>query len=79
MLVRLVVRRAELLRLLEATLQSAQLKKSQSETETILLVEDEPTLRKVVAGWLRASGHRVLEGSDGQDGLEVGEAALRLD
>ena len=71
MLTRLVVRRAELRRLLEASWQPAAPKESDSSKETILLVDDEPALRQVVAGWLRGRGHKVLEASDGQEGLEV--------
>ena len=41
--------------------------------ETILLVEDEAELRKVVAECLRESGHQVLEACDGQHGLQMAE------
>jgi len=79
MLTRLVVRRADLRRLLAAswqpepqgTDQLLKLKEPDAEVETILLVDDEPALRKVIARWLREHGHRVLEASDGEDGLEV--------
>ena len=64
MLVRLVVRRAELRRMAQANWQPASLMQLDLGKETILLVDDEPTLRKVVAGWLRGSGHRVLEASE---------------
>jgi CheY-like chemotaxis protein len=70
---RLVFRRADLGRLLEANWQPAPPKRSDFEKETILLVDDDPALREVVAGWLRGGGHRVLEASDGKDGLAVAE------
>ena len=71
MLVQFVVRRAELRDLLTASWQPAQVKESASKAETILLVDDESSLRQIVAGWLRGRGHRVLEASDGEDGLQV--------
>jgi CheY-like chemotaxis protein len=79
MLVQLVVRRAELRRALEAnwqpkaqgSCQPARLQEPVPEAETILLVDDEPALRKAIACLLRGCGHRVLEASDGQNGLEV--------
>jgi CheY-like chemotaxis protein len=39
--------------------------------ETLLLVEDEPAVRRLLAGVLRDRGYRVLEASDGQEGLRV--------
>jgi CheY-like chemotaxis protein len=39
-------------------------------TETILLVEDEDSLRAVVADTLRANGYVVLEAHDGSNGIE---------
>jgi len=41
--------------------------------ETILLVEDEPDIRDLVAEVLRASGYTVLEAQDGEDALRVVE------
>lgn len=35
---------------------------------SLLLVEDERTLRGLVAQFLRASGHRVVEAADGEEG-----------
>jgi signal transduction histidine kinase len=39
--------------------------------ELVLLVEDEPAVRAVLASFLRAEGYHVLEAVDGLDGLEV--------
>jgi len=37
---------------------------------TLLLVEDEHCLRKLVAQFLRGAGYRVVEACDGQEGVE---------
>ena len=39
--------------------------------ETILLVEDDPTVLQVTARMLRQNGYTVLEASDGQDALRL--------
>jgi CheY-like chemotaxis protein len=40
--------------------------------ESILLVEDEGPLRKLIGDALRANGYRVLEAKDGQAGIDLG-------
>ncbi len=42
-----------------------------SNTETILLVEDETAVRTTIALMLRRAGYTVLEGSDGREGLNL--------
>jgi PAS domain S-box-containing protein len=42
--------------------------------ETILLAEDEPAVRVVVARTLRSSGYQVLEAGDGAEGVAVAQA-----
>ncbi len=37
---------------------------------TLLLVEDEPLLRRLVASFLRDTGHEVIEAADGREGVE---------
>lgn len=37
----------------------------------VLVVDDEPTVREVVAGYLRRDGHDVMEASDGTTALEL--------
>lgn len=42
-------------------------------TETILLVEDEPLVRKMVAESLRQYGYKVIEATDGEEALRIAE------
>ena len=37
----------------------------------VLVVDDEPTVREVVAGYLRRDGHEVFEAADGTTALEL--------
>ena len=39
--------------------------------ELVLLVEDEPAVRSVVASYLQREGYEVLEAADGLEGLEL--------
>jgi two-component system cell cycle sensor histidine kinase/response regulator CckA len=41
---------------------------------TVLVVEDEPSIRELAARTLRAAGHRVLEAGSGETGLAVARA-----
>jgi PAS domain S-box-containing protein len=45
-------------------------------TETVLLVEDEPALRRLIRRMLEGRGYRVLQASNGEEGLRIGEARL---
>jgi PAS domain S-box-containing protein len=42
--------------------------------ETVLVVEDESAVRRLIVEVLRAAGYRVIEAADGDDGLRVAEA-----
>jgi PAS domain S-box-containing protein len=44
------------------------------ETETILLAEDEPSLRRLIARVLRTQGYTVLEAADGNEALTLAQA-----
>jgi PAS domain S-box-containing protein len=43
-------------------------------TETILLAEDEPSLRRLIARVLRTQGYTVLEAADGNEALSLAQA-----
>ncbi len=44
------------------------------DTETILLAEDEPSLRRLIARVLRSQGYTVLEAADGNEALALAQA-----
>ena len=44
------------------------------DTETILLAEDEPSLRRLIARVLRTQGYTVLEAADGNEALALAQA-----
>jgi PAS domain S-box-containing protein len=43
-------------------------------SETILLVEDEGSLRELIREWLEGAGYTVLEGRHGAEALQIGES-----
>lgn len=43
-------------------------------TETVLVIENERTVREVIADVLAMHGYRVLEAADGQEALRISEA-----
>ena len=48
-------------------------------TETVMVAEDEPVLRKMVSTMLRKQGYKVLEAKDGMDGLrQLHESGLQI-
>ena len=47
--------------------------------ETVLIVDDEPTIRLLVADILSEAGYRVIEGEDGPAGLRALAASPRVD
>ena len=47
---------------------------SPQQTETILLAEDEPSLRRLIARVLRTQGYTVLEAADGNEALTLAQA-----
>jgi two-component system cell cycle sensor histidine kinase/response regulator CckA len=48
-------------------------------SETVLLVEDEDAVRKLVHSILQRNGYRVLEAKDGADALRIAEQQLAID
>ncbi len=50
-----------------------------SSSETILVVEDEPALRRLVCRLLRARGYKVLEAANGNEALRVAAEQPRFD
>ena len=47
--------------------------------ETILVIDDEPTVRMLVIEVLQENGYRVLEATDGPAGLKILQSAARID
>jgi signal transduction histidine kinase len=47
--------------------------------ETVLIIDDEPAIRMVIAEVLTDNGYRVLEAADGPSGLRTLQAAGRID
>jgi CheY-like chemotaxis protein len=41
-----------------------------------MLVDDEPTVRSLLAKWLRASGYEVIEAANGHEAIEVALQSL---
>jgi CheY-like chemotaxis protein len=46
---------------------------------TVLIVDDEPAIRHLLAASLRSDGYDVIEAADGQDAIRAVEAASSLD
>jgi signal transduction histidine kinase/DNA-binding response OmpR family regulator len=47
--------------------------------ETVLVVDDEPTVRMLVADLLQDAGYRVMEAADGPEGLKILQTDVRVD
>jgi len=47
--------------------------------ETVLVIDDEPTLRMLMGEVLEDAGYRVLEAPDGNAGLTILQSAARID
>jgi PAS domain S-box-containing protein len=47
--------------------------------ETVLVIEDEPVVRRLVVEVLADLGYRVIEAVDGPQGLEIAQSAQRID
>ncbi len=47
--------------------------------ETILLIDDEPTIRMFIVEMLEENGYRVLEAADGASGLRIIQSDARID
>jgi CheY-like chemotaxis protein len=50
-----------------------------SQNETVLLIDDEPTIRMLVAEILDELGYNVLQAADGAAGLKIIESDARID
>jgi signal transduction histidine kinase len=47
--------------------------------ETVLVIDDEPTVRALIVDVLNEAGYRVLEADDGPSGLAILQSAARID
>ena len=47
--------------------------------ETVLIIDDEPTLRTLMREVLEEAGYRVLEAADGPSGLKILHSGARID
>ncbi len=45
---------------------------------TVLVVDDEPTIREIVVGYLDREGYKTLEAADGNRARELLEATARI-
>ena len=48
-------------------------------SEAVLLAEDEPIVRTVIAGVLREHGYAVLEAGSGREALRIAESSQKID
>ncbi len=62
-----------------ASVTSHALEESLRGTETILLVEDDPLVRRILAETLQTNGYTVLEASDGAAALEIARQRRQID
>lgn len=53
--------------------------RSSNDTPTILVVDDEPLIRLVIADYLRDCGYRVFEAGSPDDAVAILQADLRID
>jgi len=61
------------------TVQTARVLAPALEDETILVVDDEPSVRMFIADVLRDAGYNIIEAADGASGLKLLESNVRID
>jgi CheY-like chemotaxis protein len=61
------------------TTQPARLAEAPPQSETILVVEDEPSIREVVCEVLADAGYTVLQAGDGSAGLRILQTGTKID